>query len=148
MVSNFTPFSIYFFVLINMSYVRLNIGQLLFLLPNSELRQRVRTWSDYINIVLLLKLALFLINIYVNTLILICYSSGLEARILQIDFSAAYDRVNHQGNLYRLCSVGIGGSVLSILTEFLSNRLSQKNFLRDAQNNSSSALPEPADAVK
>ena len=26
--------------------------------------------------------------------------------------------------------------------------LSQENFLRDAQNNSSPALPEPADAVK
>ena len=41
---------------------------------------------------------------------------------LQIDFSVDYDRVNHQGILYRLCSVGIGGSVLSILTQFLSNR--------------------------
>ena len=41
---------------------------------------------------------------------------GQEARILQIDFSAAFDRVNHQGILYRLCSVGIGGSVLFILT--------------------------------
>ena len=48
---------------------------------------------------------------------------GQEARIVQIDFSAAFDRVNHQGILYRLCSVGIGGSVLSILTQFLSNRL-------------------------
>ena len=38
------------------------------------------------------------------------------ARIVQIDFSAAFDRVNHQGILYRLCSVGIGDSVLSILT--------------------------------
>ena len=47
--------------------------------------------------------------------------SGQEARIVQIDFSAAFDRVNHQGILYRLCSVGIGGSVLSILTQFLSN---------------------------
>ena len=47
--------------------------------------------------------------------------SGQEAGILQIDFSAALDRVNHQGNLYKLCSVGIGGSVLSILTQFLSN---------------------------
>ena len=37
--------------------------------------------------------------------------SGQEARILQIDFSAAFDRVNHQGILYKLCSVGIGGSV-------------------------------------
>ena len=47
--------------------------------------------------------------------------SGQEARIVQIDFSAAFDRVNHQGILYRLCCVGIGGSVLSILTQFLSN---------------------------
>ena len=30
------------------------------------------------------------------------------------------DRVNHLGILYMLCSVGIGGSVLSILTQFLS----------------------------
>ena len=45
-----------------------------------------------------------------------------EVRILQTDFSAAFDRVNHQGILYKLCSVGIGGSVLSILTQFLSDR--------------------------
>ena len=42
--------------------------------------------------------------------------SGQEARIGQIDFRAAFDRVNHQGILYWLCSLGIGGSVLSILT--------------------------------
>ena len=48
--------------------------------------------------------------------------SGQEARIMQIDFSAAFDRVNHLGILFKLCSVGIGGSVLSILTQFLSNR--------------------------
>ena len=48
---------------------------------------------------------------------------GQEARIVHIDFSAAFDRVNHQGILYKLCSVGIGGSVLSILTQFLSDRL-------------------------
>ena len=46
-------------------------------------------------------------------------------RIVQIDFSAAFDRVNHLVILYKLCSVGIGGSVLSILTEFLSNRSQQ-----------------------
>ena len=40
-----------------------------------------------------------------------------------IDFSAAFDMVNHQGILYRLCSVGIRGSQkLSISTHFLSNR--------------------------
>ena len=48
--------------------------------------------------------------------------SGQEAKIVQIDFSAAFDRVNHQGILYKLFSLGIGGSVLSILTQFLSDR--------------------------
>ena len=51
--------------------------------------------------------------------------NGLEAQIVQIDFSAAFDNVNHLGILYKLCSLGIGGSVLSILTEFLSNRSQQ-----------------------
>ena len=40
---------------------------------------------------------------------------------MQIYFSAAFDRVNHHDILNRLCSVGIGGPVLSILTQFLSN---------------------------
>ena len=48
--------------------------------------------------------------------------SGQEARIVQIDFSEAFDRVNDQGILYKLCSVGIGGSVISILTQLLLNR--------------------------
>ena len=51
--------------------------------------------------------------------------NGQEARIMQIDFSAAFYRVNHLGILYKLCSVGIGGSVLSILIEFPSNRSQQ-----------------------
>ena len=32
--------------------------------------------------------------------------SGQEAKIVQIDFSAAFDMVNRQGILYKLCSVG------------------------------------------
>ena len=47
--------------------------------------------------------------------------SGQEARIVQIDFSAAFDRVNHQGILHKLRTVSIGGSVLSILAKFLSS---------------------------
>ena len=39
--------------------------------------------------------------------------SGQEARIVQIDFNAAFDKVNHLGILYKLCSVGI--EVLSCL---------------------------------
>ena len=48
---------------------------------------------------------------------------GQEARIVQIDFSAAFDRANHQGILFKLSSVGVGGSVLPVLTQFLSGRL-------------------------
>ena len=33
--------------------------------------------------------------------------SGQEARIVQIDFIAAFDRVNHRGILYNLGAVGI-----------------------------------------
>ena len=36
--------------------------------------------------------------------------SGQEARIVQIEFSADFDRVNRQGIIYRLCSVSSGGS--------------------------------------
>ena len=41
--------------------------------------------------------------------------------MVQIDFSVTFEMVNHQGILFKLCSVGVGGSVLSV-TEFLSNR--------------------------
>ena len=49
--------------------------------------------------------------------------NGQEAWIVQIDFSAAFDRVNHLGILYMLCSVGIRGSVLSILTDGCRSKL-------------------------
>ena len=48
--------------------------------------------------------------------------SGQEGRIIHIDFSAAFDWFNHQGILYKLWYVGIGGSMLSIMAQFLSNR--------------------------
>ena len=41
---------------------------------------------------------------------------------MQIDFCTAFDRLNHQGVVYKLSSMGIGGSVLSVLTQFLSNQ--------------------------
>ena len=43
---------------------------------------------------------------------------------MQIDFSATFDRVDHQAILYKLCSVGIGGS-----TQFLSNQ--SQDFMVD-----------------
>ena len=42
---------------------------------------------------------------------------GQEARMVQIHFSAAFIRVNHQGILFKLCSVGVGGSGLYVLTQ-------------------------------
>ena len=44
--------------------------------------------------------------------------SGQDAGILHIDFSTAFDRVNDQRILNKLCSVVIGGSLLSILLLF------------------------------
>ena len=44
--------------------------------------------------------------------------NGQEARIVQNNFSAAFDRVNHLGILYKLCSVGIGGSALLYCQSF------------------------------
>ena len=48
--------------------------------------------------------------------------SGQEAWILEADFRAVFDRVDHQGIFYKLCSASIGDNVLSILTQNLSNR--------------------------
>ena len=47
---------------------------------------------------------------------------GHEAKIVQINFSAAFDRVNHKGLLFKLKSVGIGGSIFSVIHEFLTDR--------------------------
>ena len=48
--------------------------------------------------------------------------SGQEARIIQIDFSAAFDGSTIREFCISSGSVGIGGSVLSILAQFLSNQ--------------------------
>ena len=48
--------------------------------------------------------------------------SGSEARLVGLDFSAAFDRVNHAALVFKLKQFGIGGSFLNILTEFLTNR--------------------------
>ena len=46
----------------------------------------------------------------------------MESYIVQFDFSAVFDRVSHSGLLFKLKSVGVDGSVLSICTVFLSDR--------------------------
>ena len=48
--------------------------------------------------------------------------AGMESYIVQLDFSAAVDRVSHSGLLFKSKSIGVGGSVLFICKEFLSDR--------------------------
>lgn len=47
---------------------------------------------------------------------------GAEARVVQIDFSAAFDRVNHVGLLHKLRCAGVGGPILGVIQEFLCSR--------------------------
>ena len=46
----------------------------------------------------------------------------MESNIVQLDFNETFDRMSHSGLLFKLKSIGLGGSVLSIGTEFLSDR--------------------------
>ena len=39
--------------------------------------------------------------------------TGMEFYIVQLDFSAAFDRVSHSGLLFKLKYIGVGGRVLS-----------------------------------
>ena len=47
---------------------------------------------------------------------------GMEVRAVAIDFSAAFDKVNHQGILFNLQNIGVGGKFLELCRSFLSNR--------------------------
>ena len=48
---------------------------------------------------------------------------GQEVRMIGLDFSAAFDCVNHKALLFKLKQLGIGGPFFNILSEFLSNRM-------------------------
>ena len=48
--------------------------------------------------------------------------SGGEFALIQLDFSAAFDRVNHSGLLFKLQCVGIGGPILEVFRNFLLDR--------------------------
>ena len=47
---------------------------------------------------------------------------GSESRVISLDFSSAFDLVNHRALLYKLKLAGVGGSIFNVLSEFLSNR--------------------------
>ena len=40
---------------------------------------------------------------------------GGELALLQRDFSAAFDRVNHEGLVFKLHKAGVGGMILKVL---------------------------------
>ena len=46
----------------------------------------------------------------------------MEGRLVQLDFSTAFDRVSHCGMLYKLRSIGVEGQFLSIVLVFLSDK--------------------------
>ena len=45
----------------------------------------------------------------------------MESYIVQLDFSAVFDRMSYSGPLFKLKSIGADGSVLSICMDFISN---------------------------
>ena len=48
--------------------------------------------------------------------------SRSEARVISLDFSSAFDLVSHDALLFKLGSIGVGGRVLRIIYEFLTDR--------------------------
>ena len=47
---------------------------------------------------------------------------GHETRNVQIDFSVVFDRIKKSWDSLKFCSVGVEGSVLSVVTQYLSNQ--------------------------
>ena len=47
---------------------------------------------------------------------------GGELALVQIDFSAAFDRVNHGCLVFKLREAGVGGMILKVFQKFLSSR--------------------------
>ena len=46
----------------------------------------------------------------------------MERRLVQLNFSAAFDRVSHYSLLYKLRFIAVGGQILPIVLEFLIDR--------------------------
>ena len=48
--------------------------------------------------------------------------TGHEVCMIGLDFSTAFDHVNHEALIFKLRRMGIGGTFLNILVEFLTGR--------------------------
>ena len=51
-----------------------------------------------------------------------CFDEGMETRAIFLDISKAFDKVWHKGLIYKLRQYGFTGTLLALLTDFLSNR--------------------------
>ena len=49
-------------------------------------------------------------------------NAWMQSYIVQLDFSAAFDGMSHRGLLFKMKSIGVGGSVLFICRAFLADR--------------------------
>ena len=52
----------------------------------------------------------------------------MEERLVQLNFSATFDGASHCGLLYKLRSIGVGELLLSIVSEFFSDRRQRVRF--------------------
>ena len=48
--------------------------------------------------------------------------TGCEVHMIGLDFSSAFDHVSHEAFIFRLRQMGIGGTFLNIMVEFLTGR--------------------------
>ena len=58
----------------------------------------------------------------INHEILNAFDKGLEVRGIFLDISKAFDKVWHDGLIFKLRQNGISGDIINILQEFLRNR--------------------------
>ena len=57
-----------------------------------------------------------------NTDVQAALNDGHEVRAVAIDFSAAFDKVNHKGIIFNLQNIGVGGKFLDLCQSFLCRR--------------------------
>ena len=57
----------------------------------------------------------------ISTIVQRSLDSGQEVRLVGLDFSAAFDRVNHKALIFKLRQLGVGGVFLKIIRQFLTN---------------------------
>ena len=62
------------------------------------------------------------------------FDDGLEVRGVFLDISKAFDKVWHEGLIFKLKQNGISGDLLQILSDFLSNR--KQRVVLNGQNSS------------